>query len=189
MTKQKPESTLMRAFEFTATDLAANIAGHLSPAQKEQLKSGLHWLIGFIIVIVIGLVLLAFGLWSPYGTCDLWNVYCLEQSEVLVLALIILVLGPVVALLDRSSSRAIRKGQVSAIRGRVNLKTVRPWKTEHYLAQIDRTTFHVSQGQFHALIDGEPYCLYYISGVHDPSRGSRRILSVQPLNIRRPQAE
>jgi hypothetical protein len=170
----KPDTYLMCVFNFTASDLTANMLGTLSSRQREYLSKRLHWLIGFFIFVDVGLGLLVLHTMHLFddGTID---------ELTLIAAGVFLAVGPVLAGLDFLSSRRIHKGHVSTISGVVTLQTKTVENGVYHYAKIADKDFFLSPEQYSALVNGRSYCFYYLEGVFNFMRGKRVVLSVQSL--------
>ncbi len=169
-----PDTHLMQVFNFTAADLTANQLGTLSSRQREYLSQRLHWLIGFFIVVDIGLGLLVF-----------YKVSLFDDRMIDILTLIAAGLAlagaPILAGLDFMSSQRIRKGRVSMISGAVTLRTKTVQNAIYHYAIIANTDFYVTPEQYAVLVNGRFYRIYYLDGIFDFTHGKRKVLAVQSL--------
>lgn len=166
-----PARPLAQAFEFTAADLAENAAGRLSQRQFKQMTGKLHWLVGLAIIEAFGLGLVALGATGVAGGN--------RTGWYIVGGAIAFVGGPILGVMDGLSRRALSKGQVLTLCGRVTLATRRVLDSADYWATINETDFTLNETQYQALTDGAAYCFYYVTGVFGGYRGKRRVVSVQ----------
>lgn len=147
---------LMRELEFTADDLAANRAGHLSEAQMNRLRARRSRSIATGIAIMLVLAFIA-------SVCIFGGI---QRSGVLLivgvgLTLISAVITGTFARYWMRLSADIRENTVSAFSGQLE-RVVKPvnQRVVTYLVRVEGAEFAVNKGQFKAFAHEAPYTLY-----------------------------
>lgn len=165
---------LMQVFDFTPADLAANVAGQLSPRQKErlavQIAPSSRSLVIVGVILIVSLVVVILG---AVGVADSGT-----NRKLLIIGMFFLVGFSLALLLDFFSRRNLQQGRVSMVCGPVTRKVISVTDQVEYCAKIEGKTFTLSSEQYHALTDGGLYYFYYMGGIYGQPRGSI-VLSVK----------
>ncbi len=144
---------LMEVFHFTPEELALNQSGIITENQRRPYYPPLSGFVKMIIlfVIVVGLILLGIDRMATTGPTEKQ----FASGFVIVLSVIGLVL-------DLRSRWRLARGQLSSACGSVTLKVNQPGDIIEHCAVIDGKTFTIAPWQYDALVEGRPYCFYFM---------------------------